>query len=111
MHCASALAYFCEYSKLFSTKRTAKHAFDTCFDEMPPKRTIGRPPLPVGAGRESRLYCRILGSEDLKIQAAATLAGKSKSEWIRQTLLEAAGTAQPEPPVHSVVLPNEDFLD
>jgi hypothetical protein len=65
----------------------------------------------VGAGKESRLYCRILGSEDLKIEAAARLAEKSKSEWIRETLLEAARTAQPKPPVYSVVLPNEEFLD
>lgn len=57
---------------------------------MAPKPKIGRPPLPKGAAKEGRLFCRLLPSEGLEIEAAAKAAGKTKSEWIRETLLAAA---------------------
>lgn len=58
---------------------------------MPPKkRKMGRPPLPEGAAKEGRLYCRLLASEVAEIEAAAKTDKKSKSEWIRDVLLTAA---------------------
>lgn len=57
---------------------------------MPKKPTIGRPPLPEGAAKQGRLYCRLLESEEQEIEAAARRAKKSKSDWIRDTLLAAA---------------------
>jgi hypothetical protein len=51
---------------------------------------MGRPPLPKGASREGRLYCRVLGAEVAEIEAAAKRAKKTKSDWIRQVLLAAA---------------------
>jgi hypothetical protein len=54
------------------------------------KPKIGRPPLPDGASKEGRLYCRLLESEVAEIVAAARAAKKSKSEWIRDVLLAAA---------------------
>jgi len=57
---------------------------------MPKKPKIGRPPLPEGAAKEGRLYCRLLASEVAEIEAAARTDKKSKSEWIRDALLAAA---------------------
>jgi predicted HicB family RNase H-like nuclease len=57
---------------------------------MRKKPKIGRPPLPDGASKEGRLYCRLLESEVAEIVAAARAAKKSKSEWIRDVLLAAA---------------------
>lgn len=57
---------------------------------MPKKRKRGRPPLPKGSSREARLICRLQESEVAEIEAAARKAGKSKSDWTRDTLLAAA---------------------
>jgi hypothetical protein len=57
---------------------------------MPKKPKTGRPPLPEGAAKEGRLYCRLLESEVAEIEAAARAAKKSKSEWVRGVLLTAA---------------------
>lgn len=57
---------------------------------MPKKPRIGRPPLPEGAAKEGRLYCRLLQSEIAEIEVAARAAKKSTSEWIRGVLLGAA---------------------
>jgi hypothetical protein len=54
------------------------------------KKKIGRPPLPKGSSRGDRLYCRLLKSEVKEIELAAKKAGKNKSEWIREVLLNAA---------------------
>ena len=64
---------------------------------MPKKAKMGRPSLPEGAAKEGRLYCRLLESEVAEIEAAAKTAEKSKSQWIRQTLLAAARSANPKP--------------
>ena len=78
---------------------------------MPKKKTIGRPPLPEGDTKESRLYCRLLKSEELEIESAAKNAGKTKSDWIRLTLVDAARSAQRDSEAPPPVLPNDDFLD
>jgi len=54
------------------------------------KKKPGRPPLPAGSSKESRLYCRLLKSEVDEIEVAAKRVGKTKSEWIREILLNAA---------------------
>jgi hypothetical protein len=59
---------------------------------MPKKAKPGRPPLPEGAAKEGRLYCRLTGSEVKEIESAAQAADKSESEWIREVLLSAART-------------------
>jgi len=64
---------------------------------MSKKRTRGRPPLPEGAAKEGRLYCRLLESEIAEIADAARTAQKSKSEWIRGALLAAARSKKPAP--------------
>jgi uncharacterized protein (DUF1778 family) len=56
----------------------------------PKKARMGRPPLPEGASKEGRLYCRLMESEVKEIESAARAANKSKSHWIRETLLSAA---------------------
>lgn len=74
-----------------------KCAYTKYFLTMPKKPKMGRPPLPEGASKEGRLYCRLLESEVAEIEAAARAAKKSKSEWIRETLLAAArGTTLPK---------------
>ena len=57
---------------------------------MSKKPKIGRPPLPEGASKEARLFCRLLQSEVEEIEKAAKAAQRTKSEWIRDTLLTAA---------------------
>jgi hypothetical protein len=57
---------------------------------MSKKTKLGRPPLPRGASKEARLFCRLLPSEVAEIETAAKAAKKSKSGWIRETLLSAA---------------------
>jgi len=64
---------------------------------MNKKSKRGRPPLPKGAYRGERLFCRLLRSELLEIKAAATRAKQAKSEWVRDTLLTAARQAPPAP--------------
>ena len=56
------------------------------------KKRIGRPPLPNGLAKGGRLFCRLTQSEIGEISQAAEWAGQSRSEWIRQTLLERART-------------------
>ncbi len=56
---------------------------------------MGRPPLPEGAAKAGRLYCRLLESEVGEIEAAAQTAKKSKSDWIRDVLLAAARARKP----------------
>ncbi|MCX6925475.1 MAG: hypothetical protein NT154_20045 [Verrucomicrobia bacterium] len=51
---------------------------------------LGRPCLPKGRKRGGRLYCRLLPSEEAEVEKAAKAVNKSKSEWIRATLLTAA---------------------
>ena len=62
---------------------------------MPKKLKMGRPPLPEGAAKEGRLYCRLLQSEVAEIEAAARACKKTKSDWIRETLLAAARSTNP----------------
>ena len=57
---------------------------------MAKKQRMGRPPLPKGASREGRLYCRMLESEIREIKTAAKKAKKPTSVWIRELLLAAA---------------------
>ena len=64
---------------------------------MSKKPKLGRPPLPKGASRGERLFCRLLPSEVAEIEAAAQNAGKSKSEWIRETLLAGARQGRNRP--------------
>jgi hypothetical protein len=63
---------------------------------MPKKPRIGRPPLPEGAAKQGRLYCRLLESEVAEIEAAARAAKQTKSEWVRDRLL-AAARSKPAP--------------
>lgn len=63
---------------------------------MPKKPKIGRPPLPEGAAKQGRLYCRLLQSEVAEIEAAAQACKKTKSEWIRDVLM-AAARSKPAP--------------
>ena len=65
-------------------------AYTNEFWAMPKKPKIGRPPLPEGAAKEGRLYCRLLESEVAEIDAAAQAAKTPKSVWIRDVLLAAA---------------------
>ncbi len=58
--------------------------YDFCPDLRPLKR--GR----RGENRGQRLFCRLLPSEVAEIEKAANAARKSKSEWIRESLLSAA---------------------
>jgi hypothetical protein len=64
---------------------------------MSKKPKLGRPPLPKGASRGARLFCRLLPSEVAEIETAARNAGKSKSEWIRETLLAGARQGRNRP--------------
>jgi hypothetical protein len=48
------------------------------------------PPLPKIAGRDRILIIRLLEAEEDQINAGAKAAGKSKSEWVRDVLMEAA---------------------
>jgi len=64
---------------------------------MPKKPKIGRPTLPEGASRQERLFCRLLASEVREIETAAEAANKSKSEWIRETLLASARAKKATP--------------
>ena len=57
---------------------------------MPPKRKRGRPKLPRGAGKLSRLVCRLQESEEAEIEEAAKRAGMTKSEFVREAVLAAA---------------------
>ena len=57
---------------------------------MSKKGKLGRPPLPKGASRRARLFCRLLASEVTEIESAARAAKKTNSEWIREALLAAA---------------------
>jgi hypothetical protein len=57
---------------------------------MKKKTRLGRPPMPRGSAREARLFCRLQESEVGEIEAAASRAKKTKSEWIREALLAAA---------------------
>ena len=57
---------------------------------MANKRKIGRPPLPKGTAKQERLYCRLSKDEAGEIEAAAKFSKKTKSLWIRETLLSAA---------------------
>ena len=75
------------------------------------RKSIGRPPLPEGNAKESRLYCRLLKSEELEIESAAKEAGKAKSDWIRHTLVQAARTAQGKSEISQTVVPDDEFLD
>ena len=61
---------------------------------MSKKGKLGRPPLPKGASREARLFCRLLPAEVAEIEAAVKTEKKSTSEWIRETLLAAARQAR-----------------
>jgi hypothetical protein len=67
------------------------------FDEMNKRAKTGRPPFSKGACREARLFCRLLKSEVAEIEAAARSAKKTKSDWIRETLLTAARAKKTEP--------------
>jgi hypothetical protein len=98
------------------------------------KPRIGRPPLAQGESKESRLIIRLKRSEEDEIEAAAQQAGRSKSEWCRDVLLNSAKggghqrrgkrtnkmvearseahqqhEAEPQQPFNSET--NEDFLD
>ena len=53
-------------------------------------KPIGRPKLPAGAAKETKLQVRLLRSEEEEIEAAAQKAGKTKSHWVRAILLDAA---------------------
>jgi hypothetical protein len=65
---------------------------------MTRKKPTGRPKLPPGAGKETKLQVRLLRSEEEEIEAAADKAGKTKSQFVRDTLLEAVrGKAQKRP--------------
>jgi hypothetical protein len=59
------------------------------------KKRIGRPPLPKGQAKGGRLFCRLSEAEAGEIEAAAKRAEKSKSEWIRETLLARAREGKP----------------
>jgi hypothetical protein len=59
----------------------------------PTKR--GRPPLPEGLSKDSRLVLRITANEDAAIERAAIRAGKKKSDWAREALMDAA-TGKPQ---------------
>ncbi len=57
---------------------------------MPKKPKRGRPPLAKGTAKEARLILRLRQSEEKEIEAAARRAKQKKSDWCRDTLLEAA---------------------
>ena len=56
---------------------------------MRQKRPRGRPKLPEGAGKETKLQVRLLRSEEEEIETAAAHAGKTKSQFVRETVLGA----------------------
>jgi hypothetical protein len=55
---------------------------------MPKKTQVGRPKLPKGAVKETKLQVRLLRSEEKEIEAAAGRAGKTKSQLVRDILLD-----------------------
>jgi hypothetical protein len=61
---------------------------------MVKKAKIGRPRLPKGEAKQGRLYCRLSQPEAAEIEAAARAEKKSKSLWVRETLLSAARAKQ-----------------
>lgn len=80
----------CAYIKVKPSSNQALYVRTRKILQMSKKGKLGRPPLPKGASRGARLFCRLLPSEIAEIEAAAKNAKRSKSEWIRDTLLTAA---------------------
>jgi hypothetical protein len=62
---------------------------------MPQQKPRGRPKLPKGSGKESRLFCRLIATEQAEIETAAREANQTKSEWIRDVLMAAARAKNP----------------
>jgi hypothetical protein len=57
-------------------------------------KKLGRPKLPKRKARGFVTSIRFLPDEDEQICAAALKAGLSKSDWMRQVLLDAARSAK-----------------
>ena len=56
----------------------------------PKPRPVGRPKLHRDHAKSSIMPVRFNATDRAKVEAAANAAGVSVSEWVRQTLLEAA---------------------
>ncbi len=56
----------------------------------PKPRPVGRPKLHKARAKSSILPVRFNLDDRKRVEAAATAAGVSVSEWVRKTLLEAA---------------------
>ena len=80
----------CAYIKVKPSSNQALYVRTRKILQMSQKGKLGRPPLPKGASRGARLFCRLLASEVTEVEAAARTAKKTKSQWIRQALLAAA---------------------
>lgn len=87
------LVFFRTYTNLKPDRKQALCVRTLKNLRMSKRMKLGRPPLPEGASREGRLFCRLLLSEVEEIERAAKAAKKSKSDWIRETLLAAARKA------------------
>jgi hypothetical protein len=62
--------------------------------KMPKKETRGRKKLPKHQFKGCLVACRMQKSEAEEIALAARDAKKEKSEWMRETLLQAARVAK-----------------
>ncbi len=56
----------------------------------PKSRPVGRPKLHKAHAKSSIMPVRFNASDRAKVEAAATAAGVTVSEWVRQTLMGAA---------------------
>jgi len=54
------------------------------------KKKLGRPPVAKSAFKGCYVVCRMTRPEAAEVTAAARRAKKDKSEWMRETLLNAA---------------------
>lgn len=57
------------------------------------KTKMGRPVLPKGEAKTLLVAARFTASEGKRIDAAIKRAKQDKPEWVRNTLLSAAGDA------------------
>jgi uncharacterized protein (DUF1778 family) len=56
----------------------------------PKPRRVGRPTLPKGHAKASKIQVRLSPKEQARIEAAAKAKGQTVSEWIRSLISAAA---------------------
>jgi uncharacterized protein (DUF1778 family) len=52
----------------------------------PKPRKVGRPVLPKGHARASKIQVRLSPDEQQRVEAAATAKNQTVSEWVRSTI-------------------------